>query len=474
MNKKLIFNLISLSVTTFLLVLVMFSWYVSNKEVKASGIIASTAGDPYTLHLERGTFSYVDDTDENNNFENNKGWIWQWKQTETMLFSDIQPGDTFFFRIVLDSSAESNMDFDISFSKIKSSLMSDIVKAYINKQLVKYTLTADATPQYLIDSTVVVGDVIPSKTYYEYDSTNSTYKYTTDYEFVSGKSYYKIKPYYIGVFTADNNVIVQDLVKPNTYYERKGAGTTESPYYYEMTTDAKYLEGKTYYKARFVLDTNPDFSTNKYYEKGELPTTKNAIGYNYDTDKYNYLYTLDAEDEVKIAQKVLYDYDRTKDIVELKDYLIEKAFKVYDIGTHKNQNTIYGKDDTTFTEDVYNYTYTPVPANATFNSKTTYYVYSNFYQNYVKSLDTKFENGTTYFTRGAKTTDVYASSKVKSLIGANFSFNATANDTTYYYFALEFNEAASLASIDGIQSSNCYLYQTLTIDQIEVNKQSED
>lgn len=42
MKKKFIFNIISLSLTLLLLVLTMFSWYVSNREVKASGISAST------------------------------------------------------------------------------------------------------------------------------------------------------------------------------------------------------------------------------------------------------------------------------------------------------------------------------------------------------------------------------------------------------------------------------------------------
>ena len=42
MKKKFIFNLISLSLTLLLLVLTMFSWYVSNREVKATGISAST------------------------------------------------------------------------------------------------------------------------------------------------------------------------------------------------------------------------------------------------------------------------------------------------------------------------------------------------------------------------------------------------------------------------------------------------
>lgn len=41
--KKMILNIITLSVTTFLLVITLLAWYTSNKEVKASGIIVQTA-----------------------------------------------------------------------------------------------------------------------------------------------------------------------------------------------------------------------------------------------------------------------------------------------------------------------------------------------------------------------------------------------------------------------------------------------
>ena len=43
--KKVIINLITLSVTTCLLILTIFSWYVSNKEVSANGIVASTGSN---------------------------------------------------------------------------------------------------------------------------------------------------------------------------------------------------------------------------------------------------------------------------------------------------------------------------------------------------------------------------------------------------------------------------------------------
>ena len=42
MNKKLILNLITLTITSVLLIVTIFSWYVSNKEVTASGITGKT------------------------------------------------------------------------------------------------------------------------------------------------------------------------------------------------------------------------------------------------------------------------------------------------------------------------------------------------------------------------------------------------------------------------------------------------
>lgn len=41
--KKMFLNILTLSVTTFLLIITIMAWYISNKEVKASGIIAQTA-----------------------------------------------------------------------------------------------------------------------------------------------------------------------------------------------------------------------------------------------------------------------------------------------------------------------------------------------------------------------------------------------------------------------------------------------
>ena len=57
MRKKLLFNLITLTLTSFLLILTMYSWYVSNREVSASGISARIS-DPEKIVEEVIIYSF--------------------------------------------------------------------------------------------------------------------------------------------------------------------------------------------------------------------------------------------------------------------------------------------------------------------------------------------------------------------------------------------------------------------------------
>ena len=58
MKRKInmIISLVSLSVTLCLLIVTMFAWYTSNKNVSANGIMGSSEGDNYFLKLQRGYF----------------------------------------------------------------------------------------------------------------------------------------------------------------------------------------------------------------------------------------------------------------------------------------------------------------------------------------------------------------------------------------------------------------------------------
>jgi len=111
MNKKLIFNLISLVATSLLLVLTALAWYVSNDSVKAEGIFGKTADTDYTLKLQRGTYDSDSET-------------WTWTDTNSLSISNIQPGDSFFFRIII--TATRTINFNMQFAGIESEVDSSI------------------------------------------------------------------------------------------------------------------------------------------------------------------------------------------------------------------------------------------------------------------------------------------------------------------------------------------------------------
>ncbi len=432
MNKKLILNVITLATTTLLLVLVMFSWYVTNKEVRATGIIAGTAADDYTLHLERGTYTYSTDTTKNKDAAKNGGWYWEWKETDSMTFSDIQPGDAFFFRIVMETTEAH--EFNVNFGGVVSSLMEDTLYGYNSRQLVEYTKTTDTVKN-------------PEKNYYFATFTAATV--TTGYP-----------------------------VRPYTYYIKK---TENNKDYYELTDDEEFQAGTTYYNARFTLEEFPDFKKNTYYEKGTPSDDVNAIGYKIADNQYNFLYPLFSDNTVKITdEKTLYAYDDTEDTVSLVDYKIEDVFKVYDIGLKKTGAANLYHDNFYRDDTVYEFNYTKLTSTSVFSADKTYYTKiennpaSVYDGEYVKVVNPVEANKTSYYERSSikldsnnKQITKYNSEFLKD---SNYSFDTENNDNgvTYYYFALEFNDEASIENIYGTLSSNCYLYQKLRIGELKV------
>ena len=117
-NKNLISSILSLFFTFFLLITCILAWYTNNKNVSANGIIGSSAGDNYSLKLQRG---YYDK--ENNSFE--------WEYTESLTFSNISPGNKFFFRIEIDAEVGTDYSFTATIDDISSSLIED--KLVINE-----------------------------------------------------------------------------------------------------------------------------------------------------------------------------------------------------------------------------------------------------------------------------------------------------------------------------------------------------
>ena len=428
MKKNIIINLITLSTTSLLLVFLALAWYVENKNVSANNIIGASAGDEYTLRLERGEFVYgMDD-------EGVLDWHWEWTPTTDMTFYDIQPGDAFFFRIVLETDGTQN--FSLKFGDIKSSLVDDSLYAYKNDNLVEYEKTTDTTP-------------------------------------VENKNYYTAS------FTREN-VTVGNYVKPYAYYEFDSTSNK-----YVLTSDETFKEDVNYYRAKFILAEVPELNKNVYYTRIANDSTEpNAIGYKYSSSpvSYNYMYPLYSDNTVKVVntkggvtKEILYEYDDENDEVKLKDYLIEDVVKVYDIGVKygTGASATYYHDAFNNTDQIYQYGYRTT-TDTTPNPKKVYYVNSSF-RDKVVFVGSSFNEEDDYYERTTTAPTLKYSSN-HMLKGAEFTFDTAGNEenVTYYYFALEFNEAESLYNIDGINSSNCFLYQKLSINELRVDLIKEE
>ncbi len=108
MNKKLILNLITLVITTFLLIFVINAWYVSNEQASANGIFGKSSNDGFTLDLERGSY------------RKNGDIHWTWTSTKDLSINNMEPGDAFFFRFRVNSSSAGS--YKLSLSDISSKI----------------------------------------------------------------------------------------------------------------------------------------------------------------------------------------------------------------------------------------------------------------------------------------------------------------------------------------------------------------
>lgn len=110
MKKNILINLITLSITSLLLVLVVMAWYVSNTVVTASGITGRTADGNFELLLQRG--EYNDNS-------------WTWTNTKSLSISNMQPGDVFFFRFKI--TARTSGSLKVNLSGISSQIPDDVL-----------------------------------------------------------------------------------------------------------------------------------------------------------------------------------------------------------------------------------------------------------------------------------------------------------------------------------------------------------
>ena len=187
MKRKInmIISLVSLSVTLCLLIVTMFAWYTSNKNVSANGIMGSSEGDNYSLKLQRGYYNA------------NNGW--NWIDTETISFSNISPGNVFFFRIVMDSSDENS--FTAVFKDIDSEFQEN--KLIIENGYVCLKNSSKNIPLYKItDDKVKIGEN-NNNTLYSIDGNNI---YLADYKIHNTFYFYSIGT----TEPTDNSIVAYD------------------------------------------------------------------------------------------------------------------------------------------------------------------------------------------------------------------------------------------------------------------------
>lgn len=238
MKKNMLLSAFTLLVTAFLLFFVVSAWYVTNEEASAEGIIGSTAGDQYSLRLERGTFDSTNDE-------------WTWQNTESLSFTNISPGNKFFFRIVIDATPGQEYNFTAAFDGVTSSLIPNKLK--VNDG---YVASIEANDKlydlYPIvdDKVTITNDSGDTKTLYTIDGENNIY--LADYKLEDAFLFHSIgkeEPDDASLLDSDKNFIYD--VSP--FYDQNDNilsfdidvfATSGSVYYYFALefNDAKSLE----------------------------------------------------------------------------------------------------------------------------------------------------------------------------------------------------------------------------------------
>ena len=153
MKKNLFLSICSLLVTTFLLVFLVFGWYVSNTEVSASGILGSTAGEPYEVELE------VSECDASGN-------VTAWHKVNDIKFNNINPGDKFLFRLNIKLKEAGSLNLKVTFDEILSSVDNSKITVKDNKV---YQMKGDIPLYDLVGNSVKVNEKGTEKTLYSYN-----------------------------------------------------------------------------------------------------------------------------------------------------------------------------------------------------------------------------------------------------------------------------------------------------------------
>ena len=235
MKRYLVLNLISLTVTALLLVLIVLAWYVSNTQVSASGIVARTEDGNFTLELERGTY------DETNPKK------WTWTSTKSLSITNMQPNDAFFFRFKITTKTSGSLK--VKLSGVASDASNQITLSGTD-------VLIGGTKNYnLVNNTVSIteyGNNTP-KTLYTYNSTDEKFS-LVDYKVEDAFYFYD---YGIGTENFYNS--------DNTYYTNDVSECDNDAQYLTNVSDTTYpdlSEGISY--GYFALEFNDIESIRNY------------------------------------------------------------------------------------------------------------------------------------------------------------------------------------------------------------------
>ena len=221
MKKKLnlYMSIFTLSVTLCLLIMTVFSWYVTNKNVFATGIFGSSESDDFSLKLQKGT--YTDST-------------WDWVDSNSISLTNINPGDTFFFRIKFETTNTNSFLFELK--DISSELQT--TKLVVDNEYICFKATNNIPLYKLIDNKFKIGEDI----LYSYDTTN---------EIISLGSTFYIENTFL-VYNLGLNSDTPDFTDDLSQIEKDKVKALNESFLIENVSETKYFY--------FALEFNEELS----------------------------------------------------------------------------------------------------------------------------------------------------------------------------------------------------------------------
>ncbi len=146
MNKKLLLcMLFSLALFLFVSCKKVKDNNDNNDSVHVEEIFDKTEDEDFSLKLQRGIY-------------NSSNQTWTWTDTTSLSISNIQPGDSFFFRIIITTSRNINLNMD--FSGIESDIDNSISVSN------GYVLIGSTKKYNIVNNKVTVNEGGASKTLY--------------------------------------------------------------------------------------------------------------------------------------------------------------------------------------------------------------------------------------------------------------------------------------------------------------------